>query len=425
MITLVSDKTKSHLKLSEYQERASQSNQFKDNPEAKDQLRYGFFGEIGSVLSLVKKSIRDLQHADHMGIKEELGDALWYLTTIAIEYGLTLQQVGLEALIELKNRLNFQSGEATAELTFEKFDGLMAYHKDSLSPEIIPDTLKKLGAHAGRLLSEEFNKDLADFASIKLLSELLADMVTVGALFNQNFVDIAEHNLYKFESRWIPEGVDYIPLFDEDFPEMEKFPRELSMHFIESTIGSNVPYVIQRMNGVNIGDRLNDNRTIGDGYRFHDVFHLSYLVHLGWSPVIRALLKIKRKSKPEIDENEDGARAIIIEEGIATWIFNHASKRGFFQTITKGRLDYGMLKQVVDMVDGYEVSKCPSWQWEVAILDGFTIFRQLYEAGGGIVHVNLIDRTLTFEALPAEEIVTPPPKKRQKIIGAALPPTAS
>ena len=42
---------------------------------------------------------------------------------------------------------------------------------------------------------------------------------------------------------------------------------------------------------------------------FHDVFHLAYAAVLGWSPTTRALLKIKRKSRPEIDENEDGARA--------------------------------------------------------------------------------------------------------------------
>jgi len=151
------------------------------------------------------------------------------------------------------------------------------------------------------------------------------------------------------------------------------------------------------MNGVNIGDRLTDNRTQADGYRFHDVFHLSYLVHLGWSPVIRALLKLKRKSDSDIDENEDGARAIIIEEGIATWIFNHAHRRDYFENIQTGRLDYNILKQVADMVEGYEVAACPMWQWEKAILDGFEIFRKLNEIGGGSVHVDINQRTLAFE----------------------------
>lgn len=59
-------------------------------------------------------------------------------------------------------------------------------------------------------------------------------------------------------------------------------------------------------------------------YRFHDVFHLAYAAVLGWSPVLRALLKCKRKSHPWLDENQDGARAILIEEGISTFVFNHA-----------------------------------------------------------------------------------------------------
>ncbi|MEN2469325.1 hypothetical protein [Burkholderia sp. GS2Y] len=63
-------------------------------------------------------------------------------------------------------------------------------------------------------------------------------------------------------------------------------------------------------------------------------FHLAYVAHLGWSPVIRALLKLKRKSDPKLDENEDGARAAIIEEGIATWIFNHADHHDFYENMS-------------------------------------------------------------------------------------------
>ena len=78
------------------------------------------------------------------------------------------------------------------------------------------------------------------------------------------------------------------------------------MHFIERFYNEGQenerPYVIQQMRRVNIGDRLTDNRTEPDGYRFHDVFHLAYVAHLGQSPVIRALLKQKRKSDPRLDE---------------------------------------------------------------------------------------------------------------------------
>lgn len=67
---------------------------------------------------------------------------------------------------------------------------------------------------------------------------------------------------------------------------------------------------------------------------------------------------------------------MIIEEGIATWIFNHArGKGGFFEDVKLSKLEYALLKQVRSMVAGYEVDKCPLWQWEHAILDGFLVFR--------------------------------------------------
>ena len=81
------------------------------------------------------------------------------------------------------------------------------------------------------------------------------------------------------------------------------------MRFFEKKSGGKV-YVIQQCNGINIGDRLTDNKTEEDDYRFHDVFHLAYAAILGWSPVTRSLFKVKRKSDPKTDETQDGARAI-------------------------------------------------------------------------------------------------------------------
>jgi NTP pyrophosphatase (non-canonical NTP hydrolase) len=406
------------LKLSEYQARAYDTNQIGEIENAKDYLRFGFFGEVGGLLALVKKSKRDLHDSENLALIEELGDALWYLTTVSMQYDLSLQNVGEEAIKILGYRLNIKSDAINKDLQFDEFDGLMKFAKTTLHQLELPDELKKLGAHCGILLCEVGDKDLANHIPIKILADLLADMIIISALFNLQFDDVAKSNLKKIESKWPVKGTPHIALFDESYSELERFPRQFSMKFIEEDLGTDRPYVIQQMNGVNIGDRLTDNRTVSDGYRFHDVFHLSYLVHLGWSPVIRALLKLKRKSKPNIDENEDGARAIIIEEGIATWIFNHASRRDLFVDVEFGRLNYGLLKQVVDMVDGYEVSACPLWQWEKAILDGFNIFRQLFNSGGGIVHVDLHERTIKFEALPPKEVVAPITKPRPLIISS-------
>lgn len=385
-----------HLTLSDYQRRACASNQFSGKETAIDQLRFGLFGEIGSALSLVKKSHRDLQTADLVGIGEELGDALWYLTTTISEYGSNLNDVGITSLAKLQKHFGVNRDTHEQNLTFVQFDGLVDFCRSKLKHENMLNQLRQLGINCGRLMEGEEN-NLTTSQHLDQLSTILADIVIVGAHFEQNFASIAENNLIKIESRWPPDGIAHIPLFDEHRTLLEKFPRNFSMKFIQLSNPSGKPYVIQQMNGVNIGDRLTDNRTQADGYRFHDVFHLAYLVHLGWSPVIRALLKLKRKSDSDIDENEDGARAIIIEEGIATWIFNHAHRRDYFENIQTGRLDYNILKQVADMVEGYEVAACPMWQWEKAILDGFEIFRKLNEIGGGNVHVDINQRTLAFE----------------------------
>jgi hypothetical protein len=157
------------------------------------------------------------------------------------------------------------------------------------------------------------------------------------------------------------------------------------MEIVEKRAGEKT-YVIQRCNGISIGSRLTDNKIEEDDYRFHDVFHLGYAAILGWSPVIRALFKVKRKSRPKIDEAEDGARAILIEEGIATLIFNQALRLNFFESVTS--LDYSLLKLVHEFVRGYEVERCPLWQWEKAILEGFRVFRALRKFRAGKVLVD-------------------------------------
>jgi hypothetical protein len=62
---------------------------------------------------------------------------------------------------------------------------------------------------------------------------------------------------------------------------------------------------------------LTDNSRRVDAYRFHDAIHMGFMAVLGWSPTMRAALRLKRKSDQQTDECEDGARAIFAEEGLA------------------------------------------------------------------------------------------------------------
>ena len=159
-------------------------------------------------------------------------------------------------------------------------------------------------------------------------------------------------------------------------------------------------YVFQRSRGVYVGDRLTDNAIEQDDYRFHDVFHYAYVAVLGWSPVIRALLRLKRKSDPKLDEAEDGARAILIEEGVTSWLFGQAQQLNFFEGVKRGGLPLDMLKHVRQFVAGYEADRCPLWLWEEAILQGYAAFRFLQKNRRARIGIDFAHRRLRIKELP-------------------------
>jgi hypothetical protein len=208
----------------------------------------------------------------------------------------------------------------------------------------------------------------------------------------------ANKNLEKIFGRW-PKKKTYPKLFDSASPEYERFPHYLEIDIMEKQVEGKT-FVIQRCNNITIGDRLTDNIQVPDDYRFHDVFHYANTAVLGWSPVTRALFKLKRKSQPKIDEAEDGARAILLEEGITAWIFNQSKPLDHFAGISEGDLSFGLLKTIRKFVDGYEVEQCPLWLWEQAILQGYAAFRYLKENRRGRVAINLKTRTMSVGPIP-------------------------
>jgi len=70
-----------------------------------------------------------------------------------------------------------------------------------------------------------------------------------------------------------------------------------------------------------------------------------------------------------------------------------------YKHVQEGKLPYGILKQIQGMVRGYEVEKCKLWQWELAILKGFEIFRMLTKNRGGKVIVDMDQRSLSYEPI--------------------------
>lgn len=388
--------------LSKYESVASRTDQFEEDPVSIDHLRYGFFGEVGSLLAAVKKFKRDTAApSERESAEEELGDALWYLTALIRRDGFTLEEVGEATIQELQRELHVTGVTRTGtDTTFDEIDGLLAFQSKHL-PEPKDMMLYRLATQTS-VLFQKHSTTLAELKKmpVSAYAQLLGTLSMLAAKFHLSLNHIASWNMEKTQSRW-PEEARYIPLFDAKSPEFEQLPRIFEIRFIRRQIRGK-EYVVQQLKGINLGDPLTDNRTEGDDYRYHDVFHLAYLAHLGWSPVMRGLLKLKRKSDPDLDENQDGARAMIIEEGVATWVFNHARSRRYFADVKVGKLEYSLLKQIKSTVAGYEVDQCPLWQWELAILDGFRVFRELTKIKEGVVSVNLDTHTISLSPLSAE-----------------------
>ena len=159
--------------------------------------------------------------------------------------------------------------------------------------------------------------------------------------------------------------------------------------------------------GHRLGDDLTDNAYSEDGYRFHDVMHLALVAKLGWSPVLRKLMNKKRRSDPQVDEIEDGARATIVEEAVIKAIHAEGvrlaalavpgSENGAVTLFANGAdISFAFLKRLDGLVSGLEVERSQFWQWEDAIVDGFAIFQKLRSHGRGTVHVDLNARSVSF-----------------------------
>lgn len=255
-----------------------------------------------------------------------------------------------------------------------------------------------LAGEAGSVASE-FKKHLRDgdshaFWKTRMREELGDVLWYVSALASHLDLDldeIARANLEKTQGRWLSRAND--PL-DGAYPAAERLPRSGAYEFVPTTSKTGRPAVTIWVDGVQVGDALTDASAVEDGYRFHDIFHLSYACMLGWSPVSRALLKRKRRSQTLTDENEDGGRAVVLEEGIAALVFGYAAQHKMLEGVT--RLDQRLLDTIEMVTGASEVGIRNQSDWERAILTGFNIFRALYATGGGTVQFDADATTMTF-----------------------------
>lgn len=387
----------SELKFKDYQLQALKADKSPDDTLAFPLL--GLFGETGSLLSVVKKKQRDkaayLGYAPH--VVEELGDVLWYLAVVADRGGIKLADIANN----VQSQPTTWRKDSAQQLTFR------AIQTSRKAPSRMPtrsfeNTLLELAGEVGTLMSDQQarrlagNKDVFRGRLVAVMRALIRAADEAGVTLEQ----AAEENLKKIFDRWPTERTWADP-FDVRAVAAEQLPRRLTIDIFERKVRGQC-YVFQQCQGINIGDRLTDNAVEPDDYRFHDVFHYAYCAVLTWSPVVRALLRLKRKSQPLVDEAEDGARATLIEEGIASLIFGQAKRLDFFADMKSGDLSFDILKTVRQFVAGYESEQCPLWLWEDAILQGFTAFRFLRKNRRARLRLDMQRRRLFVGELPRD-----------------------
>jgi NTP pyrophosphatase (non-canonical NTP hydrolase) len=405
-----------------------------------DIATYGLTAEIGSVVSAVKKRLLaedgiEVWNVANAEIVEELGDLMWYCFSLAAignekkkpvnifthdianlkrEIGATDQRADdiRRALDTEKREAFLAAAEAfptrTKAMEFEDYQRLAfltARTKDRTLVEVCLAVLLQLGAQLFRRklpqIELDLNKALVDRELNDVLGEIAWHVSALASIYQLALSEVAQRNVEKVSYRL--DDTHPTPLHDEDFIESQQFPRQFSISFITIAKGRSRMY----LNGAKLGDDLTDNSYHDDGYRFHDIMHLANVAKLGWSPVLRGLMGLKRKRLPLIDEVEDGARARIVEEAVIKAIHSEGLRIARMQGpppqgkpqrlfCSKADISFRFLKFIRDFVVDLEVHKNRYWEWDAAILSGYDIFHRLQCEGQGTISVDLRSRSINF-----------------------------
>lgn len=289
------------------------------------------------------------------------------------------------------------------------------YQRDARSTDEIPSHIQglekveycifgamdQIGDAAGKLKKKQrdgddykrYREDIAE-----KLGFLLWYISTAASAMNLTLESIAKQNIQFNEDRW-PHEPNHQSELDASFPRGERLPDSAWTHFVVQK-GEPQKIVATSYLGEGFtdeklfGDPVDDNANTADGYRFHDVFHLGYYALLGWSPVVRKFWGCKRKSDPNVDRVEDGARARDREEAATTFVYKYACEHNFFES--SDTVDTAILSLVKSITDDLEVRHRTRSDWQHTIITSAKVQKQLMDNGGGWVYASRIEKRLQF-----------------------------
>lgn len=399
----------------------------------------GLAGEIGSLLAELKKRVRDTSHIvqsrSKARIEEELGDIIWYAVTLSRRAGLHFQkQILFGNLARIKDNPGLylplldgdeqpgktlraaldRNGVSTVS-TFSSYQELASL-SHRLKDKTLLTYLAKIWTNSGELFGVvkltvgEFTQ-AESTAIAQRLGDVMWYVAGIATLYKLDLDKIAGDNARKALSMFPPPEKRHPTPLTIRGKSNEQFPPRFDVDFVSVDNET----AIMMVNGLQIGDPVKDNAYqldvgpdgIIDGYRFHDCIHLAFVGVLGWSPVIRGLMKRKRKTDKAIDDAEDGARAQIVEEMIVKLTHLYAISVDNVNLLNgQTRVSMDLLKQVENLAQGLEVTgsfnrvePCKLWEWEKAILLGYELFGKLRQHKRGRVRVDLVNRTVAFSEL--------------------------
>ena len=392
----------------------------------------GLAGEIGSLLTELKKRVREPNRATDLGnkrIEEELGDIVWYAVTIArrakLDFGRDVLLANLARtqntpgiyLPHLPSARIRRRGRGKplikAVATFNAYQrssaksARLGHCDDALVPYLVHiwknsgELLKMVSVETAAFTRSEQQK------VAQALGDVMWYVAGFATLYGLKLDDVVQTNTQKVESMFMPlKERRPTRLHDEDEKPLEQFPRRFNIDFVPTDDDTSVMLI----NGMRLGDPLRDNayqidEAAGgkiDGYRFHDCVHLAFVAVLGWSPVIRGLMKRKRKSNKMKDDADDGARAQIVDEMIVKLTHSYAVNVDKNELLKgRDRIDMDLLKQIQILTAGLEVRANKLWEWEKAILLGYAVFDRLRQDRQGRLTLDLATRNVTFSRIKA------------------------
>jgi hypothetical protein len=405
----------------------------------------GMGAHAGALLDAHRRYLRESldRPSSTSRVSRELGLILRHVAEIATAHELSLDEVARGNLVKARRKWAERIGVKEMPriprggVHIARYQDLSAltdlYAQQGVDPRALSVPMLGLAGEAGTLLVaqkkafRDTNRSVEDpdFVAIEL-----GDVLWYGATvarhcdlkLQQIAVDAAERaEAEHAELAFLSALPRDLPVLDKEYPKVERFPRRLLIRFQQQQVGprqqprakltlvSVSPNAfpkgpIRDYHGTgkpqgfsvpdDFGAALTDNSRRVDHYRFHDALHLGFLAVLGWSPTTRSLLKLKRRSDEEVDRDEDGARAIFAEEGLAALLAKRASAMQGF--LTERSVDDETVEMLTTVLEDLEVSKMPAPLWRRAVVQGFAAMRDLTDSGGGYLVVDLNKRSLTF-----------------------------